>query len=169
MTALLVAIDDWVGALPLATVREVVRAVAITPLGGHSSTLLGFINVRGDLVPVVDARATLHLPRRGMRTSDRMVLVTCAGGTMAVPVDRALDVVSLEYDALPPPDSALEPPGAAPEEEARGLSPARFFGSETEIVIVSDPELLFGHVAASIRGALPGRGGITRTTAGSPG
>lgn len=122
--ALLVAIDDWNGALPLSAIREVVRAVAITPLGGRPSTVLGFINVRGGIVPVVDARATLHLPKRGLRPSDRMVLVACGGGTVAVPVDRALDVVSLEYDVrsqpspMPPPRPPL-PPGGTPSCQGR--------------------------------------------------
>jgi len=42
--------------LRLSDVREVVRAVAIDPLPGAPDIVEGLINVRGEVVPVLDVR-----------------------------------------------------------------------------------------------------------------
>ncbi|MEO8561278.1 MAG: chemotaxis protein CheW, partial [bacterium] len=50
--------------LPAAAVREIVRAVAITPLPGAPDIVEGAVNVRGRLVPVIDVRRLLGFPAR---------------------------------------------------------------------------------------------------------
>ncbi len=150
--ALLIVIDGWRGALPLDSVREVARAVAITPLSGSSGPLLGFINVRGEIVPVADSRAALHLPRREPSLTDRFVLVSCTAGAIAVPVDDAVDVVRLaplvDGDGLARTMRAAEPPWI---EQVRGLQPARVGGTDSDVVVLIDPDVLFGEIVAGWR------------------
>jgi purine-binding chemotaxis protein CheW len=74
-------------ALPLREVREVVRAVAITPLPGSPAAVEGVIDVRGALVPVMDLRWREQLPARAVHPREYLILVNAAGGTVAFRVD----------------------------------------------------------------------------------
>lgn len=69
-------------ALDLSCVREVVRAVFITPLPGAPVVVEGVISVRGELVPVYDFRARFGLPARPLHPDD--VIVTAWTGERRV-------------------------------------------------------------------------------------
>jgi purine-binding chemotaxis protein CheW len=52
-------------ALELTAIREVVLAPAVTPLPGAPGAVLGVLNLRGDVVPVLDTAALLGTGRVG--------------------------------------------------------------------------------------------------------
>lgn len=52
--------DDWY-AVPLETVREVVDAPRLTPVPTAPPAVLGVLNVRGRVIPVLDTAALLDL------------------------------------------------------------------------------------------------------------
>lgn len=74
-------------ALPLLAVREVLRAVEITPLPEAPPVIEGVVDVRGVVVPVVDVRARLGLPRKPLHLEDRLVVVEAGGRPLALWVD----------------------------------------------------------------------------------
>jgi CheW-like domain len=57
---LLPVLAEWY-AIELASVREVLRRPAITPLPGAPPTVLGVLNVRGEVVPALDTAALVGL------------------------------------------------------------------------------------------------------------
>jgi purine-binding chemotaxis protein CheW len=61
-------------ALELSCVREVVRAVFITPLPGAPPVVEGVISARGELVVVYDLRARFGLPPRRLSPEDVIVM-----------------------------------------------------------------------------------------------
>ena len=74
-------------------VRELVRAVAVTPLPGAPAGVDGVIDVRGTLVPVFDLRPRLGLAPSPLRASEQLVL--CQAGTIgvvALRADRILEI-----------------------------------------------------------------------------
>ncbi len=81
------------------TVRELLRAVAITPLPNSAAHVEGVINVRGQIVPVLDLRRWLGLPARAVEPSDHFVVVSANVKVFALRVDRALALTQLEADA----------------------------------------------------------------------
>jgi purine-binding chemotaxis protein CheW len=83
-------------ALPSSDVRELVRAVAVRPLPGAPAIVEGIINLRGELVPVLDLRARLRLPPRELRPSDHFIVAEVDGRRLALRVDRALELVVLD-------------------------------------------------------------------------
>jgi purine-binding chemotaxis protein CheW len=93
-------------ALMASDVVEVQRAVAIARLPRCPSIIEGAINVRGNLVPVVDVRSRLGLPPARLDPSNHFVLARLpraqAHGvrTVAIRVDRALDIVSVSRDRI---------------------------------------------------------------------
>jgi purine-binding chemotaxis protein CheW len=90
-------------AWPVAAVREIVRAVAITRLPGAPALVEGVIDVRGTLVPVLDLRARFGVPARPLDPSEQMVILTAGARTVACRVDRTDSIVELDPDALAEP------------------------------------------------------------------
>ncbi len=73
----------------LDAVREVVRAVAITPVPGAPAVVEGVIDVRGEVVPVFDLRARFGLPARALHPAQHFIIARAGERTVALRVDRA--------------------------------------------------------------------------------
>jgi purine-binding chemotaxis protein CheW len=78
--------------LPVADVREIVRAVLPVPLPGAPGVVEGVINLRGRVVPVLDLRRRFRLPQRPIEPSDHLVIARSAGRLVALRVDRVVDL-----------------------------------------------------------------------------
>lgn len=89
-------------ALPSSDVDEIHRAVAIVPLPKAPAIVEGIIDVRGRVVPVLDVRARFRLPPRAPRHTDHLILARAAERQVALRVDRALDVLSIDPAAIAP-------------------------------------------------------------------
>lgn len=74
-------------ALPLEQVREVVRAVEITPLSHAPSMVEGVFDLRGRLVPVMDLRMRLGLPAKPVEVSDHLIVASARERLVAVRAD----------------------------------------------------------------------------------
>jgi purine-binding chemotaxis protein CheW len=79
-----------------AEVRELVRAVTIVPLPMAPTTVEGVINLRGRVVPVLDLRPRLGLPARAVEPSDHLIIARAGERTVALRVDRALELARPE-------------------------------------------------------------------------
>jgi purine-binding chemotaxis protein CheW len=78
--------------LPAADVREVLRAVTLTPLPHAPALVEGVINVRGTLIPVLDLRARFRLPPQPLDHTDHLIVARAAVRLVALRVDRALEL-----------------------------------------------------------------------------
>lgn len=94
--------------LALASVERVVRAVAVTPLPGAPSAILGMVDVHGDVVPVADMRARLGLSPRPLHPDDHLVLARTPRRRLALAVDAAAGVVHCG------PGDVIEPASVVP-------------------------------------------------------
>lgn len=79
--------------LPADSVREAFRAVTIAPLPKAPAVVEGVVNVRGQVVPVLDIRSRFRLPRKDPEHTDHFILAEVAGGPLALRVDRVMDLV----------------------------------------------------------------------------
>lgn len=81
-------------ALPLIHVRELLRTVAIAPLPDASDAIVGVINFRGQVIPVVSARIRLSLEPREPNLADRIIVVDVGNRTIGLLVDDVVDVLT---------------------------------------------------------------------------
>jgi purine-binding chemotaxis protein CheW len=88
--------------LLLDSVREVVRAVLVTPLPGAPPVVEGVIDVRGVVVPVYDLRARFDLPVRPLDPAERMVIAWTGDRLVAVRCDDTGDLEHVHPDAIEP-------------------------------------------------------------------
>jgi purine-binding chemotaxis protein CheW len=86
--------------LPATAVREIVRAVAITPVPGAPPIIEGAVNLRGQLVPVVDVRRRLALPAKALDPDEFLVVMQHGTRTLALRVDDVDDLVEIDADAV---------------------------------------------------------------------
>jgi purine-binding chemotaxis protein CheW len=102
MHLLVFTLDDQRFALPATVVHETVAAVAVTPLPAAPAVVDGVVDVRGELVPVYDLRVRFGRPRRPVRADEHFVIASAGRRTVALRVDRALELVEVsDRDLLP--------------------------------------------------------------------
>lgn len=91
-------LDRQALALPLAAVLRAIRTVAFTPLPGAPAVIAGLIELRGEVLPVVDLRLRLGLPARQQRLEDQILIARSARRRLALPVDRVEGVVAWQAE-----------------------------------------------------------------------
>lgn len=87
-------------ALPLEEVRELVRAVRLTPLPRAPAVVEGLVDLRGELLPVLDMRRRFRLPVRPLSSADHLVVAQAGARRIALRVDRAEGLLALEPGTL---------------------------------------------------------------------
>jgi purine-binding chemotaxis protein CheW len=92
--------------LHVSDVQELLQAVTVTPLPNAPVLVEGVINLRGQVVPVLDLRKALGLPARPVEPNDHLVVAQANSRRMVLRVDRALDLVR------PPESDAAHPSGS---------------------------------------------------------
>lgn len=110
-TLLLFSLDNHHYALPLPAVQGAVRAVAVTPLPKAPEIVLGIINLRGEVVPVLNIRRRFALPERPLGLSDHFVIAQTSRRRVALWVDGVNGVIGYPQDAIIQPAQVV--PGMA--------------------------------------------------------
>jgi purine-binding chemotaxis protein CheW len=87
-------------------VREIVKLTDLTPIPGAPAFLAGIMNLRGEILAVVDLRGFFGVPVKGVTDLSRVVVVGEERAEFGVLVDEGRQVVRLRVDQV------LEPPGS---------------------------------------------------------
>jgi purine-binding chemotaxis protein CheW len=106
---LLLRFADELYGVPSASVREVVRYRAYTPVPGAPPSLPGILSQRGTILPVVELRPLLGLEVAPLTRAARLVVVAHQDIGMALSVEAVLDLAELPADTLEPLPAALDP------------------------------------------------------------
>ncbi len=94
-------------------VQEVLRVGEIAPVPGAPDFVLGIINLRGNVVTVIDTRRRFGLPPKDADELSRIVIIECEKQVVGILVDAVSEVVELGQSEI---DSA---PNAGGEETSR--------------------------------------------------
>lgn len=133
-------VADALLGVPLQQIEEINRHVAVTPVPHAPTHVRGVINLRGEVVTVVDLRGILGLGKTDINGQTRTVIVSSSGEHVGLLVDRVGDVVDAGGgDLLPAPANVSGADG-------------RFFRGvqrlESELMVVLDiDELLSNNLA----------------------
>lgn len=94
-------------AVDIQQVQEIIRMQHITQVPGAPSFVEGVINLRGRIVPVIDLRQRLGLPR-GERTGEtRIVVVEVPPHRVGMVVDAVEEVFRIQEEEIEPPSSLV--------------------------------------------------------------
>ena len=93
-------------ALELLKVQEVVLPVPLLPLRGTPTATLGIMNLRGQVVPVIDLGVRLGGAPVQDDSLTRIVVLEEEGETLGLKVTAVEDVANLTDSQIEPPDTA---------------------------------------------------------------
>jgi purine-binding chemotaxis protein CheW len=86
--------DEYYG-LKIDNVGEIVAVMHITPVPQTDSHMLGVVNIRGHLVPVMDLRSKLDLPARQSDASTCIIVVDVGDIQVGMIVDKLCEVTDI--------------------------------------------------------------------------
>jgi purine-binding chemotaxis protein CheW len=87
-------------AINAARVYEVLRYSEITRVPGSANFILGIINLRGNVVTVIDARAVFGLPQAEHSHNSRIIVVEIEDFVLGILFDRVAEVIDLNKKAI---------------------------------------------------------------------
>ena len=94
-------------------VQEVLRVAEIAPVPGAPHYVLGIINLRGNVVTVIDTRTRFGLPQAEIDDLSRIIVIESEAQVVGILVDAVAEVVDLHVSEI---DSA---PNVGNEESSR--------------------------------------------------
>ncbi len=94
-------------------VQEVLRYSEIAPVPGSPDYVLGIINLRGNVVTVIDTRSRFGLPPAEVSDNTRVVIIEAEKQVIGILVDSVAEVVYLKHSEI---DNA---PNVGTDESAR--------------------------------------------------
>ena len=100
-------------------VREVLRLADYTPMPGAPAFLVGVLNLRGEILALIDLRPFFGVPARGLTDLARVLVLGDGRAEFGVLADAAREVITLGMEEIhPAPDSA----GGVGREYLRGVT-----------------------------------------------
>ncbi|MBI5462836.1 MAG: purine-binding chemotaxis protein CheW [Gammaproteobacteria bacterium] len=93
-------LEDEVYGINVMQVQEVLRVTEIAPVPGAPHYVLGIINLRGNVVTVIDARERLGLGSKDMDESTRIVIIEADKMVVGILVDAVAEVVDLRTSEI---------------------------------------------------------------------
>ena len=105
--------DGQLYGTPVARVQEVIQhqvmtPVVMTPVPLAPEVVMGMLNLRGQIVCVIDLRRRLELPERAADQTAMSVVVRTNQGTVSLLVDEIGDVLEVTNEALERPPETLQ-------------------------------------------------------------
>lgn len=98
--ALLINVSDQTYALPLLQIQEIRGWSPVNPLPGTDASCLGVLNLRGNVLPVFDARMLLGKPNNPPRPQDVIVVAVLDDKPLGLLVDSVSDIVEIDADTI---------------------------------------------------------------------
>lgn len=93
-------------AVDILSVQEIKSWATVTPVPQSPSYMLGVINLRGAIVPIVDLRRRFDLPPQEVKATTAVVIVSAEAGdgakVVGLVVDRVSEVYHLGADQIQP-------------------------------------------------------------------
>lgn len=92
-------------AVEILKVQEVIRVPDILPLRGTGSDILGVMNLRGQIVPVIDLGRRLQTPSVVVDAASRIIVLEVSGEMLGALVTSVAEVVRITATQIEYPDS----------------------------------------------------------------
>jgi purine-binding chemotaxis protein CheW len=129
-------VGDMLMGIDIRQIQEIGRQVESTGVPHAPTHVRGVVNLRGEVVTVIDLRTVLELPSSSVTQQTRNVIVNSKGERVGLLVDRVADVVIVATSEIEPPPANLA-----------GVD-GRFFTGvfklENELLIILDVEEVLG-------------------------
>ena len=93
--------------IEITKVREIILITEITKIPQTLPYVKGLINLRNNVIPVLDLRTLFSMPE-GQQTDESRIMVLQAGGrTVGIMVDAVCEVLRVKKDQISPPPATV--------------------------------------------------------------
>lgn len=89
-------LGDLLLGIDIRCIREINRVVEITPVPDAPAQVRGVVNLRGEVVTVVDLRTVLELPAAEVTPRTRLMIVQAEEEAIGMLVDSVADVATVQ-------------------------------------------------------------------------
>ena len=93
-------LDDETYGINVMRIQEVLRYTEIAPVPGAPDYVLGIINLRGNVVTVIDTRRRFALPDAEVTDATRIVVIEAESQVVGILVDSVAEVVYLRQSEI---------------------------------------------------------------------
>jgi len=99
---LTLCIDNDTYGIDVSLVQEVLNVPYITPVPGAPDYVIGIINLRGNVITVLDARKRFGLPAKQFTQDSQIIILRAGGQILGILVDSVSEVIELQVDRIDP-------------------------------------------------------------------
>jgi len=99
--------DDELYGADIGEVSEILEIVPIMPLPNVPTFVLGLVNLRGALVPVIDLRIRFGLAHNEFDHNSRIIVLNAGQLIVGIVVDRLWELLRLDPGTFQPPPATL--------------------------------------------------------------
>ena len=89
-------LDEKQYGFPIEKIIRIIRAVEVTDVPNAEQNTIGVFDYQGTILPVMNIRARLGLPKKELDVDDRLILINSTSIKYAIVVDSVSDVVILD-------------------------------------------------------------------------
>ena len=93
-------LEDETYGINVMQVQEVLREVEVAPVPGAPDYVLGIINLRGNVVSVIDARTRFGLTTKESDDLSRIIVIEAQKQILGILVDSVAEVVDIQRDEI---------------------------------------------------------------------
>ncbi len=93
-------LEDEMYGVDIMSVQEIIRPQMVTPVPRVESFVIGVLNLRGKVMPIIDLRRRFSLPSVPMTTNTRIIIAQLDSGVMGFVVDSVTEVIRLKKNAI---------------------------------------------------------------------
>lgn len=121
---------DEVYGINVMQVQEVLRMSEVAPVPGAPHSVMGIVNLRGNVVTVIDTRELFGLPTHELTEHSRIMIVECNKMTVGLLVDSVAEVVNIQSSDID------APPNIGHDDQSRYI--LGVYSKDNEILILVD-------------------------------
>jgi purine-binding chemotaxis protein CheW len=137
--------DNALLGLDISCVQEINRNHELTRVPLGHPCVRGVMNLRGEVVTMLDLRTLMGLPRGTPSSRNRNLVVKCEGETFGLWVDGVADILTIDPQHITPPPSNLSIPEAR---LIRGV-----YQADHSLVMLVEPREILNASLSGIRAA----------------
>ena len=93
--------------LDIRRIREIIHPLPVTAVPRAPAWVEGVVDLRGEVLPLIDVRKRLGLPPRSSNRRAKILVVNVAGRFIALLVDAVSEVVRIPRSAIGPPPALM--------------------------------------------------------------
>lgn len=143
--------DELIG-IDIRKIVKITKPLDITPVPNSGEAIIGVMNLRGNIIAIVDPKKMLDLPDNRNNTPQIIIVIDTELGQIGIVVEKIEGVATItEEEVQPTPINAI----GIENEYTKGVIMSVFEGDEQDLLVLLDTDKIFSKESAAQMSMLP--------------